>query len=149
MRVVPLATLALVILLVFAATGCGPIMSTYLIVDAEAKLAAAEAAEAETYAVYEYTAASAYLQKAHEELGYADYGPAIDYAFKAADMASRGTARAVDEKSKHIDQPGPDPTAPLAVPASAAGSAAKPGGRKVIIKKLETPAGQNNPTDPQ
>ena len=76
-----------------------------MIIDAESKLSAAEAAEAEKYAPYEYTAATEYLQKAHEELGYADYGPAIDYAFKAAEAAERGTKKASDEKAKHLDAP--------------------------------------------
>ena len=93
------------------ASGCGPILSTGYIIDAEAKLAAAEAAEAPTYAPYEYTAAEAYLQKAHEELGYADYGPALDFAYKAGELAEKGTARANDEKDKRIDNFGP-PGAP-------------------------------------
>jgi hypothetical protein len=82
-----------------------------MIMDAEAKLAAAKAAEAERYAPYEYTAAEEYLHKAHEELGYADYGPAIDYAYKAAEAAERGTKRAGDEKAKFLDAP-PDAPAP-------------------------------------
>jgi len=85
--------------------GCGPIISVSLIVDAEAKLAAAEAAEAERYAPYEHTAAKEYLQKAHEELGFADYGPAIDYAYKASDAAEKGTKKASDERAKQLDQP--------------------------------------------
>ena len=85
-------------------SGCGPIMSTSLIIDAEAKLAASRAAEAEKYAPYEYTAATEYLHKAHEELGYADYGPAIDYAYKAAAAADKGVKRASDEKSREIDR---------------------------------------------
>lgn len=85
-------------------SGCGPIMSTSLIIDAEAKVAAMNAAEAEKYAPYEYTAAKEYLHKAHEELGYADYGPAIDYAYKAAAAADKGVKRAADEKGREIDR---------------------------------------------
>lgn len=91
--------------------GCGPIVSTSLIVDAEAKVAAAKAADAERFAPYEYTAAEEYLHKAHEELGYADYGPAIDYAYKAAEAAERGTKRASNEKARLLDGP-PDEAAP-------------------------------------
>jgi hypothetical protein len=94
--------------------GCGPIVSTSMIMDAEAKLAAAKAAEAERYAPYEYTAAEEYLHKAHEEVGYADYGPAIDYAYKAAEAAERGTKRASDEKAKFLDAPPDAPQAPAA-----------------------------------
>jgi hypothetical protein len=75
-----------------------------MIIDAEAKLAAARASEAEKYAPYEYTAATEYLHKAHEELGFADYGPAIDYAYKAAAAADKGIKRSSDEKSREIDR---------------------------------------------
>lgn len=138
------------VLLVGAATasGCGPILSTSFIIDAEAKMAAAEAAEAPTYAPYEYTAAEAYLQKAHEELGYADYGPALDFAAKAADLAERGAARANDEKARHLDgapppgqQPSPTPTGGqtgATTPANGEGNT-QPSTPPVIIKKV--PAG--------
>jgi|GEM_PF-820901 len=113
--------------------GCGPIISTSMIMDAEAKLAAAKAAEAERYAPYEYTSAEEYLHKAHEELGYADYGPAIDYAYKAAEAAERGTKRASDEKAKHLDAP-PDAPAP-----AADGTAPK---ASVTIKRIDVKAPQ-------
>ena len=113
--------------------GCGPIISTSMIMDAEAKLAAAKAAEAERYAPYEYTSAEEYLHKAHEELGYADYGPAIDYAYKAAEAAERGTKRASDEKAKHLDAP-PDAPAP-----AADGTAPK---APVTIKRIDVKAPQ-------
>jgi hypothetical protein len=113
--------------------GCGPIISTSMIMDAEAKLAAAKAAEAERFAPYEFTAAGEYLHKAHEELGYADYGPAIDYAFKAAEAAERGTKRASDEKAKHLAAP-PDAPAP-------AGNAAAPKSA-VTIKRIDIKAPQ-------
>jgi hypothetical protein len=82
---------------------CGPLISVSFMVDAEAKVAAAKAAEADRFAPYEYTSAQEYLQKAHEELGYADYGPAIDYAYKAADAAKRGVEKASAEKAKYLD----------------------------------------------
>lgn len=117
-----------------ATTGCGPILSTYLIVDAEAQLAGAKAAEADRYAIYEYTASQEYLQKAHEELGYADYGPAIDYAYKARDLAAQGTERAKEERSKNLDQP-------TTTTQSVEESTASPGApKKVIIKKLDVPS---------
>lgn len=112
--------------------GCGPIVSTSMIMDAEAKLAAAKAAEAERFAPYEYTAAEEYLHKAHEELGYADYGPAIDYAYKAAEAAERGTKRASDEKGKFLDAP-PD------APAPADGTTPK---APVSIKRIDVKAPQ-------
>jgi hypothetical protein len=129
-----LSVLLSVLALTALATGCGPIFSTYLIVDAESKLAAAKAAEAERYAIYEYTASEAYLAKAHEELGYADYGPAIDYAYKAADLAAQGTTKATDERHRHVDEP----TAPT-MPEETTAPEAAPAPKKVIIKKLTIP----------
>ena len=128
------ALLSLVAVSAFS-TGCGPIFSTYLIVDAESKLAAAKAAEADRYAIYEYTASEAYLAKAHEELGYADYGPAIDYAYKAADLAAQGTSRATEERHKHVDQP----TTPTLSDESAAPADPAPAPKRVIIKKIDVP----------
>jgi hypothetical protein len=103
-----------------ALTGCGPILSTSLIIDAESKLAAADVAEAQQFAPYEYTAADQYLKKAHEEFGYADYGPAIDYAYKAADAAEKAIKKASDEKSRRMDMPTSVPTAPASTPVSPA-----------------------------
>ena len=93
-------------------TGCGPIISTYLIVNAQADLEGAQAAEAEQYAVYEFTAASEYLHKAREEQGFADFGPSIDFAYKAQDLAQKATARAQDEKKKLSEGPGGEWQAP-------------------------------------
>jgi hypothetical protein len=123
--------------LVSSTTGCGPILSASFVVDAEAKLAAAKASQADTNAIYEYTAAEQYLQKAREELGYADYGPAIDYAFKAADLAQQGAERAREIRSRHLEEaeaaangPASDASSsPAAAPASAPV-------QKVIIKKV-------------
>jgi hypothetical protein len=123
-------------------SGCGPILSTYLVVDAEAKLAGARASEAETHAIYEYTASEAYLQKAHEELGYADYGPAIDYAYKAGVLAAQGAERAREMRSKHLDEV----EAAATVPDEAAPAAAAPEApRKVIIKKVPTTTPEGQP----
>lgn len=118
-------------------TGCGPILSTYLILSAQADLDGAQAAEAEKYAVYEYTMSAQYLHKAREEQGYADFGPAIDYAFKAEEMAKKGTEKANEEKKRLLEQPGStatweEPTEP----------GAQPG---VIIKKKDPGADSVSP----
>ena len=110
-------------------TGCGPLISTYLIVSAQADLDGAKAAEAEKYAVYEYTAADQYLHKAREEQGYADFGPSIDFAYKAQDLAAKALTRAQDEKKRLADQQGADWQAPTA-------EGAQP---SVIIKKKDEP----------
>jgi hypothetical protein len=144
MRVFSSRVLVLVLVGVAAAhlAGCGPILSTYLVVDAEAKLAAARASEAETNAIYEFTAAEAYLQKAHEELGYADYGPAIDYAYKAGVLAAQGAERARDVRSKHLDEAAAASSEPE--PATTPSAAAEPA-RRVIIKKVPTTTTEGQP----
>ena len=102
-------------LVVSLASGCGPLISSYLIISAQAELDGAEAAQGERYAVYEYTAASEYLAKAREEQGYADFGPSIDFAFKANDLAVKAKERAESQRSK--DQgPGEMPPGVVAPP---------------------------------
>ena len=81
-------------------SGCGPLMSTYLILDAQAELDGAKTAEAEQFALYEYTAAQQYLTKAREEQGYADFGPSIDYAFKAQAMAKKARKLANEKRTR-------------------------------------------------
>lgn len=141
MRVIPAAcTAALLAALAgvaSTATGCGPLISSYLIVGAQADLEGAQAAEAEKYAVYEYTAASEYLHKAREEQGYADFGPAIDFAYKAQDLAQKATARAHDEKKKLSEGPAAEWEAP----------ATEAGQPSVIIKKKD-PNAPNAPNSP-
>jgi hypothetical protein len=84
---------------------CGPILSTYLIINAQAELDGASAAEAPKYALYEYTMSEQYIHKAREEQGYADYGPAIDYAFKAEEMAKKATEKSNEEKKRLLENP--------------------------------------------
>ena len=119
-------------------SGCGPVISTYLIVSAQADLDGAKAAEAEKYAVYEYTAADQYLHKAREEQGYADFGPSIDFAFKADDLAQKATSRAKDEKKRQMEQPSADWQAPTdAAPST---SPSQPG---IVIKKKDEAKGDS------
>ncbi len=127
-----LVLLAFTAVVVGTTSGCGPIISSYLIVNAQADLDGAKAAEAPKYAVYEYTAADQYLHKAREEQGYADFGPAIDYAYKAEDLAAKATTRAQEEKKRQMQQPdvAPEWQAP-------AEEGKQP---SVIIKKKEEPA---------
>jgi Domain of unknown function (DUF4398) len=120
-----LALLSVLGALLMGASRCGPIISSYLIVSAEADLDGALADESEKYAVYETTSAKQFLHKAKEEQGYADFGPAIDYAYKAQDMAQKARQRADDEKKRQLDQPGAAWEAPTE-------SGEQP---KIIIKK--------------
>jgi hypothetical protein len=80
---------AIILLSVFAGTGCGPIVSGVQIVNANIALSSAATAGAKRAAVYEYTAAKEYLQKAREEHAYSDFWAARIYADKALDYAVR------------------------------------------------------------
>jgi outer membrane biogenesis lipoprotein LolB len=70
-----------------ALAGCGPIQSTAALIDADVALEAARAAGAPQAAPYEYTGAEAYLQKAREVSGRAQYDAATRFAEKARDLA--------------------------------------------------------------
>lgn len=95
-------------LLAAAAVGCGPVQSTSLIMDADVQLEAARAADAPKYSPYEYTLADAYLHKAREEQGYADYEVCIDFAQKALDNAKK----AKDLALAHVKEQGVGPSQP-------------------------------------
>lgn len=82
-------------LAVAAFSACGPIQSGSLIVDAQAELAAAQTAQAERQAPYEYVAAEEYLHKAREKQSYSDFEVSVVYAKKARDCAR--AARAIAE----------------------------------------------------
>lgn len=68
---------------VLLAGGCGPIQSTQVLVDADAELAAAQRANARQEAAYEYELAQAYLRKAKETNGRAEYQTSVRYARRA------------------------------------------------------------------
>ncbi len=100
-------TIAWVVACAAGVAGCGPIQSTAFIVDADVQLEAARAADAARLAPYEFTSAEAYLHKAREEVGYADYEVAIDFAGKGAKFA-----REAKEKSMAAKAEGALPAAP-------------------------------------
>ena len=81
--------------IVLCSTGCGPILSTVLIQQAATELEGAKAAHAEIHAPYEYTGAELYLEKAKEQQGYAEFAPAVDFAYKARELAKRGKDKAL------------------------------------------------------
>lgn len=75
------------ILLAVGLTGCGPVQSGRLLVDAQAELTAAETAAADKEAPFEYVAAEQYLHKAREEQSRSEYEIAVAFAGKARDCA--------------------------------------------------------------
>jgi hypothetical protein len=90
---IPLFALALTAVLL--PVGCGPILSTTTLQDAERALQDARAAEAEDLAVYEFVSAEAYFDKAREEWGYSDFRAAREYAARAVEFARLARERAV------------------------------------------------------
>ena len=77
------------------AAGCGPVQSAAWMMDAEVALQSARTAGAAEKAPYELTAAELYLHKAREELGYAEYEVALDFARKATRSAQEARERAL------------------------------------------------------
>lgn len=98
--------LLLALLALSALAGCGPIQSTASLIDADVAIEAARAAGAPQASPYEFTAAEAYLQKAREVSGYAQYEAATKFAGKARDLGNeaRKNAIAASNKAKQEDR---------------------------------------------
>ena len=95
MRLITLRSLAIALLVTLG--GCGPIEYISVVTTrASRAVSSAEAAEGARCAPYEYTAAEAYLHKAREEAGYAEYQDSIEYGHKAEEMAHRARAIAMN-----------------------------------------------------
>ncbi len=92
---IPLATLAFV-----ALAGCGPIQSTAALIDADVAIEAARAAGAPQTSPYEFTGAEAYLDKAREVSGRAQYEAASTFAGKARDLANEARKNALAASNK-------------------------------------------------
>ena len=97
------------LLIAAVAVGCGPLLATSVVDDAEVALARAHAADGEKYALYETTLADLYLVKAKEEQGYARYSDARDLAGEAVRYAEAATRKAAERRTS-ADAP-PVPTA--------------------------------------
>jgi hypothetical protein len=91
--------LLLALLLLASLAACGPIQSTSALVEADVEIEAARAAGAPTSAPYEFVAAEAYLRKAREEVGYAQYELAADFAAKARDIAREARKKALETRA--------------------------------------------------
>lgn len=88
--------------------GCGPITATTAIADATVAVEAAGSAEAEKYALYEYTSAVEYLRKAREEEGYSDFQAAIDLAHRARTFGEKARERAMRSPERGLPPPADD-----------------------------------------
>ena len=97
--------LVLAFLALAAAAGCGPIQSTPALIEADVELEAARSAGAPAAAPYEFTSAEAYLRKAREEAGYAQYQPATDFALRARDLAKEAREKAINASNRTPENP--------------------------------------------
>jgi len=88
-----------------ALAGCGPIQSTAALIDADVAIEAARAAGAPQTAAYEFTAAEAYLQKAREVSGRAQYEASAKFAAKARDLAAEARKTATAASNKQQENP--------------------------------------------
>ena len=82
-----LTRIALMVFLGVSVVACGPGASSVYINRAEMALGVAETAGAKRFALYEWTKAKAYLDKAKEEQAYSDFAASRNYAKKAAILA--------------------------------------------------------------
>lgn len=96
----------LLALLALSLAACGPIQSTASLIDADVAVEAARAAGAPQASPYEFTAAEAYLQKAREVSGRAQYEAATRFASKARDLGNeaRKNATAASNKPQQEDR---------------------------------------------
>lgn len=83
-------------------SACGPVQSTASLIDADVAFEAARAAGAATTATYEFTGAEAYLHKAREAAGRAQYEASAEFAASALDLArvAREKATAASNRSE-------------------------------------------------
>lgn len=85
--------------------GCGPVTSTTRIADATVAVEAAQAVQADRYAVFEYVSAVEYLKKAKEEEGFSDFQAAIDLATRARELAEKARQRALANPARGLAPP--------------------------------------------
>lgn len=97
--------LLLAVLLLAPLLACGPVQSTASLVSADVALEAARAAGAQATSPYEFTAAEAYLHKAREVQGRAQYEASNEFAERARDLAREARKNAVAASNKAGESP--------------------------------------------
>lgn len=81
-------------------TACGPVQAVNTVDSAIEAVDAAETAEAEKWATYEYWLAVRYLEKARRIVGYAQYEAAETFAKEAVDYATLAVKKSGEAKRK-------------------------------------------------
>ena len=103
-------------LLATVAAACGPVQYIGTVTQGAASaVAGAKAANAETYAPFEYTAAVEYLHKAREEEGYADHQAAVHLGKLAQQHAEKAKKIAIDNAGRP-PEPNPAEESPADAP---------------------------------
>jgi hypothetical protein len=97
--------LVLAVLALAALAACGPNLSTAALIDADVELEAARAAGAAKSSTYEYATAEAYLHKAREVDGRAEYQAAERFARKAQRLASEARKNAAAASNRPQEAP--------------------------------------------
>jgi outer membrane biogenesis lipoprotein LolB len=88
-----------------ALAGCGPIQSTAALIDADVAVEAARAAGAPQSSPYEFTGAEAYLQKAREVSGRAQYETATRFAERSRALAAEARKNAAAASNRSGEAP--------------------------------------------
>ena len=101
------------LLLLPTLTGCGSIITTVHINQAERAVESARLERAEELATYEYVLAESYLEKANEEWAHSDFQHANSYAKRAILSAEAAYQRAITHPSRIEPAPALPSTAPL------------------------------------
>lgn len=98
----------LALLLLAPLLGCGPVQATSALIAADVELEGARASGAPSAAVQEFASAEAYLHKARERNGYAQYESAVAYAEKSRELSQAARKKAM-AASNAKEQPEPTP----------------------------------------
>ncbi|MCA9711037.1 MAG: DUF4398 domain-containing protein [Myxococcales bacterium] len=97
--------LQLLSLAALVGAGCGPFGYLKKVAkDASKAVADAKAAEAETYAPYEYWGAVSYLEQSKVLMAYSEYERSFDYGTRAKQLAEEAKAKAEKRESGQMKQ---------------------------------------------
>ena len=110
-----------------AGAGCGPFGYLKTVAkDASKAVADAKAAEAETYAPYEYWGAVSYLEQAKILMAYSEYERSFDYGERAKQLAEEAKQKAERRESGRMKESVGEDAAPAPADAAPAPADAAP-----------------------
>jgi hypothetical protein len=98
----------LAVLLIAPLVGCGPVQATSALIAADVELEGARASGAASSAVQEFASAEAYLHKARERNGHAQYESAVAFAEKSRELSQAARKKAMAaSNAKEQAEPAP------------------------------------------